>query len=65
MAFRTPTRADDETLLAMLAERHGGAASSDIGSPRGLSSARVRHVTNTVRAADEKHEGCDLSHAYW
>lgn len=65
MAGRTPSREEDETVLAMITARCKGFSTTTIGRVFDTPSAHVRTVTNRVRDDDIKAEGPHVRDAYW
>lgn len=54
MAFKQPTRADDETLLHWLQLRDEGYSTGQIAAHYGTTPTRVRSATNRVYVAEAK-----------
>lgn len=65
MAYRVPTRADDEVVLSMLMQRHEGRSTYQIAEDFGKRPQNVRTTLDRVRDHDEKFVGRDLSSEYW
>lgn len=56
---------EDETVLDWLRRRTAGETSVQIGADYGVTSERVRVVTNRVLKADIAESGEDVTGAYW
>ena len=65
MTSRTPSRADDERLLAWLALRDRGASSAGIGAQYGVAAAGIRIATTRVRRDDIAEEPSALRFYAW